>query len=247
MTSTKIPSNDPFALESIEGATSGWRSMPTASEPGRLVCSNDPFETPPMIPDGYEPILEDPHGQYCEDDRAIRPIVTGPIAELVLPPLIDDHDASTGLDEPLVPRPASEDASTRPKPTQRPKRKAARPTTGVETRKPTDQNDYTMCAVNSKQLGGNALTVVLIAAVEFGLSAFKQDRRFCAVERELTAGYVSEKMLKSRPVAIAALSEAVKLGFLERTDNGKGGRGNTNKAKYRPVLPAYMLAPDRQV
>lgn len=119
------------------------------------------------------------------------------------------------------------------------------PKTGVETRSPVDQNDYTLCAINSKLLGGNALTAVLIAAVEFGLTSFKSGRRFGLVERELTAGYIADKMLKSRPVGIAALEEATKLGFLARLDNGKGGRGNTNKAKYRATVPAYMPAPVR--
>ncbi|GAA2567683.1 hypothetical protein [Pseudonocardia hydrocarbonoxydans] len=254
MTSTiqnDITTYDPFAPENygVGDVLSEWRPMPTASEPGRLIYSNDPFEPPPLVPEGYEPIPGDPHSQYCEDDRAIRPILAGPAPKVVLPPLADDQaetDVSAGLYEPPVPD--SDDASTAPRPTQRPKRKAAprsRPTTGVVTVEPIDQNEHTLAMINSHQLTRLPQLVGMVASVELAITASRQGVPFGQAERELTAGYLAMLTGLSERSARDAMRDAVLLGYFERLDNGQGGKRDENgtgrnRAVYRPRLPAFV-------
>lgn len=114
------------------------------------------------------------------------------------------------------------------------------PKTGVETREPRDQNEHTLCIVNSKQLQKNAMLVTLVANVEISLESFRVNKPFGHTKKELAADYVCGKTGLSRPTVISSMEEAVKLGFLERVDNGKGGRGGKNRATYKATLPTYF-------
>src|SRR5690606_5042426 len=111
----------------------------------------------------------------------------------------------------------------------------------IETREPRDQNEHTLCMVNSKQLTKNAMLVAMVANVEISLEAARTSQPFGKVKKELAAEYIMGKTGLSKPTVVAAMSEAVKLGFLRRLDNGKGkvgGRGN--RAKYQATLPTYF-------
>ena len=120
-------------------------------------------------------------------------------------------------------------------------KKSAVPICGVATREPRDQNEHTMALVNCHQIGGSAMHVAMVANVEIGLAAYKAGKPFHRTERELTPEYIADKCGLSVNAARTAMANATKLGFLVRTDNGKGGRGKTNRAKYRPSLPRVPL------
>ncbi|OJY42234.1 hypothetical protein [Pseudonocardia sp. 73-21] len=119
------------------------------------------------------------------------------------------------------------------------------PTTGVETRDPADQNDHTRAMINSHQLGKSPMLVAMIASAEIAITAARKGIPFCDADRELTPEYMAGRSGLKEEAARTNMAQAVKLGFLERTDNAQGGRRRAdgrgiNGATYRARIPAYM-------
>lgn len=245
MTSTTTLNDDPFAPANtastdqthpdacsdthapVGGAMAGWLHTPTGSEPERLVHTWNPFssEPRPEIPPGYEHI---PHDM----PYAVRPIRT---------------PVPTPLSTP-VPRDAVPVAAKPPAVARRPLRRAAPkvvPTTGVDTREPESQNQHTLAMINSHQLGSTPMLIAMVASVEIAISAKKTGRPFGQAERELAHAYIASKTGLSEETVRVNAAKAVKLGFLERTDNAQGGKRDANgvgrnRSTYRARIPAYM-------
>ncbi|GAA1865341.1 hypothetical protein GCM10009836_52120 [Pseudonocardia ailaonensis] len=114
------------------------------------------------------------------------------------------------------------------------------PMTGVETRVPLDQNDHMWSIINPDALSGSAQHVAMVANMELGAAAGRRGVPFGQVERELTDAYLAMKAGLGESTVYRAMKAVVKAGYLVRTDNGKGGRNNTNRATYRAVIPAWV-------
>jgi hypothetical protein len=112
----------------------------------------------------------------------------------------------------------------------------------VPYREPASQAEHMKAIRESRTLKKNARLVAFEAHIQFGLTFAENKGRvpFGSVKRELTAEYLAMFTGLSRRATIDAMSEAVRLGFYRRIDNGKGGRGNTNRATYLPVVPAWV-------
>lgn len=183
---------------------------------------DDPFGDDPEYP--TITALVEAYGLLTEDSHTLR------LAEGVT------------LTEPPPAKP--ETVVVPPPPENRPRRGRQQrtvsvPRTGLATCEPQSQNEWTGMIVNSHRLDHATKAALFIAGYELGLAARKQHKTFATITRELAHEYMAGKLNVLDKTAKRTMSKAVRSGFLERVDNGRGGRGGAGRARYRARVPDY--------
>lgn len=109
----------------------------------------------------------------------------------------------------------------------------------VPWKAPDNQGQHMKAIRESRTLKKNARLVAFEAHVQIGITTAEKKIPFGQVKRELTPEYLAMFTGLSKRTVDVAMSEACRLGFFRRIDNGKGGKGNTNRATYMPTVPAW--------
>lgn len=176
------------------------------------------------------------------------------LAKLLVEEPTEDPGAANASAE-VLPAPEPTKQETTPEEPKEPARKAPRtapprrgatPKTLVADKKqtpwrePTSQAEHMKAIRESRTLKKYPRLVAFEAHVQMGITSVEKKAPFGKVKRELTSEYLAMFTgLSSRKVD-DAMAEACRLGFFRRIDNGKGGRGNTNRATYTPTVPAWV-------
>lgn len=109
----------------------------------------------------------------------------------------------------------------------------------VPWRSPGSQAEHMKAIRESHPLKKNARLVAFEAHVQLGITSAVENQPFPTVKRELTSSYLAMLTGLSDKAVRLAMAEVVRLGFLRRIDNGKGGRNKANKATYMAVVPEW--------
>lgn len=197
---------------------------------------NDPFESMGQQRDPWEVHTAVVGEGLIEAENAVsRPRVPG----MAQPP--PDLEDLIFDDEPIELAPVEVAA---PQKAAKPRKKspAGDPSLGkgqVPWRAPESQAEHMAAIRGSHPLKKNARLVAFEAHVQLGITSAVENRPFPTVKRELTSSYLAMLTGLSDKAVRLAMAEVVRLGFLRRIDNGKGGRNKANKATYMAVVPEW--------
>lgn len=177
----------------------------------------------PKMP--YDPFGDETHDEY----RARIARERGePIPEPVV--TIEPPEAAP---VPAPPNIGVQTATAKPGPKTRARKPARQKQEShrVERREPVTQNEHLWCIVKYRGLSPAE------RAVAYALHAY------CYVTedhtREAAEWWLADKAEVGRSTVRVASKRLVALGLFDRLDDGRGGHDKTNRAVYRPMVPAW--------
>ena len=108
----------------------------------------------------------------------------------------------------------------------------------VATKAPIGQSDHRKALWMSKDLKKNPMAL-LAALAAHNIVGVGQGNTFGLRPQQIAASLIARETGMSVRTAQRAMTEATKLGYFRRVDNGKGGKNSTNASTYVPTVPAW--------